>query len=601
MSSSKKIPAELYYLDPSFSLRSARKYQLLDILYSNGVTEFNGTPISENFQRAQLMQAFKKHILARKSEIIQEYNRNQIEEYLRTDTEGEDSEELSEEDDLSEPEGEEETLDQQFITSEESNNNYNDNSPHIVYSVSTGKRVSDETPEKIYPTLENQGLNSEILENDTLLETPTHTSHRWSLRNRNRRKADESNSEDDADFIPEYDDEEEEESESEDDLGDIARDELYLLRTDQNKPPETYEKPRFHMVTRAQEMAFKEKQSLLWKRRGIALCGILTILFTGILSASVYQRSRNGYCQNYPIALESNNTGLFHIPSPCIPCPAHGICKNGGLICEALYERRTPFYNIGNMFPIADECVHNSVLGRYVARVERSMKKNLATHQGNMVCEYLISHPDYTDAFPVSKLPVNELIAKIRNEEHDRLPEDRIDEIMLLALTAVIEDPNTHFSDVDGERLIGVETPKFTFGCGIKSRYHSFSLKTKLGLLVLITFTISLYGVFKDYKRNQVYKKQIDKLVKKTINALKLQKKETDHHLIIKAQKHVQDKSITPALSVPQLRSLSVDVNDRQTIKDWEQVLKQIQTNPHIRKSFQEVRGDPVEFWELIA
>jgi hypothetical protein len=42
-------------------------------------------------------------------------------------------------------------------------------------------------------------------------------------------------------------------------------------------------------------------------------------------------------------------------------------------------------------------------------------------------------------------------------------------------------------------------------------------------------------------------------------------------------------------------------VNDRQTIADWEQVLKQIMVNPHIRKSFKEVRGDPVEFWELIA
>jgi hypothetical protein len=36
--------------------------------------------------------------------------------------------------------------------------------------------------------------------------------------------------------------------------------------------------------------------------------------------------------------------------------------------------------------------------------------------------------------------------------------------------------------DRDGERFIGVENTKFTFSCGIKSRYHKLSLKAKLVL-----------------------------------------------------------------------------------------------------------------------
>lgn len=89
-------------LDPSFSLRSARKYQLMDILTSNGVTEYNGMVISENLPRPQLMHAFKEHILPRRKEIIEEYNRKKMEEYLDSGAEGQDSEELSEENNLSE-------------------------------------------------------------------------------------------------------------------------------------------------------------------------------------------------------------------------------------------------------------------------------------------------------------------------------------------------------------------------------------------------------------------------------------------------------------------------------------------------------------------
>jgi hypothetical protein len=44
-----------------------------------------------------------------------------------------------------------------------------------------------------------------------------------------------------------------------------------------------------------------------------------------------------------------------------------------------------------------------------------------------------------------------------------------------------------------------------------------------------------------------------------------------------------------------------VDVNDRRTINDWQRVVDEIEGHPHIRKSFHEVRGDPVEYWELTA
>lgn len=55
----------------------------------------------------------------------------------------------------------------------------------------------------------------------------------------------------------------------------------------------------------------------------------------------------------------------------------------------------------------------------------------------------------------------------------------------------------------------------------------------------------------------------------------------------------------SPALAVSQIRSSLLNVNNRDTITDWQKVVEKVQHHPHVRKSFQEVRGDPVEYWEL--
>ena len=57
----------------------------------------------------------------------------------------------------------------------------------------------------------------------------------------------------------------------------------------------------------------------------------------------------------------------------------------------------------------------------------------------------------------------------------------------------------------------------------------------------------------------------------------------------------------SPTLPVSQLRMAIVDVNNKKTIEDWHRVVEKIESNPHVRKSFKEVRGDPVEHWELIV
>lgn len=139
------------------------------------------------------------------------------------------------------------------------------------------------------------------------------------------------------------------------------------------------------------------------------------------------------------------------LPLSCIPCPDHGTCNQGELVCDTLYERKTPFYNVGHMFPIGDDCVHNSVLGKYVSKVERKIKNQLAIRQGEAVCEYLLSHPTVEEEEatqvepPVARVLVSNILADLKSDIEANLPADKIDEILVIALSSILEDSHIQY------------------------------------------------------------------------------------------------------------------------------------------------------------
>lgn len=268
------------------------------------------------------------------------------------------------------------------------------------------------------------------------------------------------------------------------DLGEVEKEELVQLYKDQAVPPEALVAPEYSILTRSQTMAAAKDSMLLWKARirqvGFVLCGIYMFFAVISLSITAYARQKNGYCQNYPdIITEApgkrlrrwsdtaavapththTHTHTWHIasssifsllPSPCIPCPDHGICAGGELTCDTLYERKTPLYNIGHMFPIADDCIHNSVLGKYVARVERKIKNKLAMRQGESACRHLLAHADIDtmEPAPVVRILVKDILSDLKESIQPPLPADRSDEIMVIALAAVLEDPKIHYWEV---------------------------------------------------------------------------------------------------------------------------------------------------------
>lgn len=133
------------------------------------------------------------------------------------------------------------------------------------------------------------------------------------------------------------------------------------------------------------------------------------------------------------------------LPSPCIPCPDHGVCIDGELTCDTLYERKTPLYNIGHIFPIGDDCIHNSVLGKYVSKVERKIKNKLALLQGEAACQHLLAHPESAEPVPIARIAVKTVLADLKAAVEPFVPADKVDEIMVIALTSVLEDPKVHY------------------------------------------------------------------------------------------------------------------------------------------------------------
>lgn len=248
----------------------------------------------------------------------------------------------------------------------------------------------------------------------------------------------------DTDYNADTDDSDEDE-----DLGSVDKEELVLLYKDQAVPPEVFISSDYH--DRSQTLAVAAERFSIWKARLThilyALCTLYMIFGSIGLVITSIARKNNGYCNNYYNEVNTTeNDGLFSIlPSSCIPCPDHGVCKGGELICDTLYEKKTPIYNLGHVFPIADDCVHNSVLGKYVAKVERHIKQKLATEQGKATCEHLFAHPESPGEIPPTRVAVKDIIEDLNATIKSHLPAEKMEEILVIALSVVLEDPKIHF------------------------------------------------------------------------------------------------------------------------------------------------------------
>ncbi|EPB92123.1 hypothetical protein HMPREF1544_00948 [Mucor circinelloides 1006PhL] len=660
MSNNPDIPDELYYLDEDFSVRSLRKYQLKDILtahnipYMHGITRPDLIKLFKKNIESRRDEILKQHRQAvskeektdsheeelgrgrRASQKPDNFYQDQLflpkrrqkrpEEALKApakkDKDGYAIPALpsnrkkavpafNPEDSFDDEEGDhftpstssfsvEPRKTRKAVSNGSSNNRSSTESKKPAASVAATQRTirrSKFDPPSFNPEDSFASSDDEVIERNVRQKSPKRKTEARRVSFDNSIHVIEDEEENDPDYQADGDASDDEDEEE--DLGEVEKEELVQLYKDQAVPPEELVAPDYSILTRSQTIAAAKNSVLQWKARirqiGFVLCGIYMFFALICLGITAYARQKNGYCQNYPdiVAETPASSSIFSLlPSPCIPCPDHGICAGGELTCDTLYERKTPLYNIGHMFPIADDCIHNSVLGKYVARVERKIKNKLAIHQGESACKHLLAHADVEsiEPAPIVRVLVKDILSDLKESIQPPLPTDKSDEIMVIALAAVLEDPKIHYWEIDGNRYLGTEHVQYSFTCQLQRLYKKTPFNVKMMILTFISVASAFIGASRDYKRSKKYRHKIDILVK-----------DITERLMKQYENHLKDPIQHPsaALSVSQLRSSIVDVNDSKTISDWQKVVEKIEVHPHIRKSFQEVRGDPVEYWEL--
>ncbi|KAI7890420.1 uncharacterized protein EV154DRAFT_252033 [Mucor mucedo] len=624
------IPNELYYLDENFSIGSLRKYQLKEILAAHDI------PYLSSITRVDLINLFKKNIEPRRNEILQEYKQREAERleaeahetYGRggrraqrkhqseldrlqhllheKDADGftipqtpssrkhfnpEDSFASEDDDDVYIPKqrpikppksaAKPSTSSPKPSTSTykpkkpvvKPNGKHSKKSTHVAFNPEDSFASSAAEEEENFVPLTTQYYSEED-DHESKVERESPEEEKEEVKEVEEKVAAEDEEEEEVAVMEEEEEavmEEEDEDEDynadtddtdeDEDVGQVDQEELVLLYKDQAVPPEVFVSSGYR--DKRQTLAVATARFQQWKARCTrilyGLCAAYLLIGSIGLVITSIARKNNGYCNTYPKDVNqtaNSNTGFFSLlPSSCIPCPDHGVCKGGELTCDGLYERKTPIYNFRHFLPIADDCVHNSALGKYIAKVERHIKYKLATEQGKATCEHLLAHPDHLPRdVPPTRVAVKDIMDDLNRSIQSHLPADKMEEILVIALSAVLEDPKVHYWETENnERYLGTD--------------HLIQQK-------------------------MAAKQKVNKMIQAVTDQLK---KQYDNHAKDPA------KYPSPALSASELRSSIVDIHDAKTIRDWQKVLKQMMDHPHIRRSFVEQRGDPVEYWELTA
>lgn len=486
-------------IDENFSVRSLRKYQLKEILAAHRI------PYLSNITRSDLINLFIKNIEPHRQEILREYKQKQLEKKAsevqetygrghRVQKKVEQPNELDrlhqlihkkDADGFTIPQAPASSSSKDYFNPEDSFASEDDTEfsiqktvktqakqPKTITTVNKSSRRPKKIP-KMKGTHAKKSSPSSFNPDDSFAssgaEDPNEyeplTTQFYSEDNESdlekeeakEKKNEEIIEEKKEEVVVEEDDDDEDynadtdDSDEDEDLGQVDQEELVLLYKDQAVPPEVFVSSGYR--DKSQTLANASARFHLWKARCTrilyGLCGLYLLVGSIGLVITSIARKNNGYCNSYPkeVNQTESTTGFFSLlPSSCIPCPDHGVCKGGELMCDSLYERRTPLYNFHHWLPVGDDCVHNSVLGKYIAKVERHIKHKLATEQGKATCEHLLAHPDQSPGeVPPTRVAVKDIMADLNRSIKSHLPAEKMEEILVIALSAVLEDPKVHY------------------------------------------------------------------------------------------------------------------------------------------------------------
>ncbi|ORY90964.1 Man1-Src1p-C-terminal domain-domain-containing protein [Syncephalastrum racemosum] len=533
------IPDELYYFDERFSPRSLRRYQLKAILATYNIS----TP--SHLSKTDLVKLYQEHVLSRKQEILRQYYENL----------GDDEDEEEEEEE--EVNAQTRVLDEPRSTRQRTRSMRQSEKPATTMTWKTSVKRTAPT------TAKSRTVESQVREE-----------------------------EDDEDEDEEFrvDPMEEEDEDDDDDTledDDISDTEAFMLLHDLQTPPDDI----YGVKNKADPLATLQSYHPSFVRLLRGAYFLIAVLCMVSLAIVVHARSTNGYCDT--ATDDDHRLSLFSLPSACIPCPDHGVCEHGELQCQRLYERRRPFYNPFGLLPIADECIQDSAIGKTVAKLEKKIKRELMTEQGNLVCFRTVHGLTQTiGAEQIAQIKVEDIVTSIKEHEQFLLPSDTVDEVMAAALMSVLTSPHIFYWERDGKPYIGTDEPRFRMSCRARLAWYWLPPRYKtIVLAFLATLPVLLFGRY-HYRYHVALKKNTEEKVKTMIEMLREQR-----------EKHAADPVKYPesGLTANQLRARVTSAHRPGALEEWKRLSKLLAMHMEIRKSFAETNGDPTEYWEITS
>ncbi|CAO3694209.1 unnamed protein product [Rhizopus stolonifer] len=410
-------------------------------------------------------------------------------------------------------------------------------------------------------------------------------------------REEESDDEDDSDYSPESDSDED--LVGDQDQGDKVRDiELYYLYTDSLRSvqsyPYTLETKPINTFSSLWIKSFYS--SLPFIRRCFFS---LMIAYLSFFLLIILLRFQNGYCDDLSQETLVDEDSTFFsfsslFPSSCIPCPSRGNCENGILVCKDALVRRRPFYNLGGVLPISDICVHSAETASQIRGLERLIKYILSEKQGQLVYKEYKAHPRSSQLRPqnLASIVLSDFKEYIQTVIAEGTTGPEANEIFSEVLIRTLEDPNIFVWNKNYVEVIGTTMatlPKKYYA--LKMYYFLYTIYTWYILFIILSSATAFVAV-KALTHCRDYKRKLEQIKDRVFTELTEQ-----------LQNHLRQPThyASPSVPVDALRSNIIDIHDRQSLEDWNQVAAIMSRHPSVRLSMQEFMGEPVVCWELAS
>ncbi|KAI8975015.1 Man1-Src1p-C-terminal domain-containing protein [Pilobolus umbonatus] len=358
---------------------------------------------------------------------------------------------------------------------------------------------------------------------------------------------------------------------------DIDKEELLTLINDLRVPATVVKTSMKNEYLKRKFIEYKQRTTRMLYHLNCIVFTLSCICFL----ITFYNRKHNGYCDDMQLSSLSFQSLL---PAQCIPCPEHATCIDGEMHCDKFFNRKPSLYSFNHTLPISDYCAYDTTYSDQVDRMERKIRKSLATLQGNYNCR---QYQQDTTFDLRTGYTVQTSLESIRNEYIDKseyMPD--IEFIVDAAITALMKDPRVRVEEGD---MISTEYVNIPVVCHLMKLYNSIPNTVKLYTLAIIAVIYIVFSGIQEYKRRKSTRTKLRNLLGMVTQILSEQRK-----------LH-RENGCEPTVSATDLRTRLFDITDKSSIKEWQMVVKELESNPNFRKSMLETRGEPVEHWEIIA